>query len=118
MLEQNCSRGFSERFRYAVGGIWGGWFDFLVAFVIIVAPILAVIYTSFPSWLASLVVVAGWGILNYACWSYEAWRASGPRGAFVNPYGVTDNMLINVAWLLFGVFFIVLHIVYRFLSRD
>ena len=67
-----------------------------------ILPVLLTIFTEwFPAWVASPLCIAGWLYIGNTCWSYECWRASGPRGVYINPAGSGDIRAI-FAWLFFG----------------
>jgi len=113
-MDQNDPKSLKEKIK------WFGWdcLVFLLCFlpgpVVIIIAVALLKYTSVPAWLLSPVIIAGWCWFNCDCWRYEAWRASGPRGIFVNTCGSTSNVLYNLVWLFFGFFIMVVNILLRF----
>jgi len=59
-------------------------------------------FTWFPTWVASPLCIAGWLYIGYTIWRYECWRASGPRGIYLNPGGMNGDIRVVLAWLFFG----------------
>jgi len=82
----------------------------LIALVGIVAPIMALL----PVWIASPTIIFGWFLIGNACWLWESWRASGPRGLFINPArdGVAD-LRVTFAWFFFGIFLVAINVALR-----
>ena len=110
----------SKRFLHEIKWIFIDWEYYLGLFLsflpgpaIITLSIVALKYAWLPTWLLSLTIVAGWCVFNCNCWSYEAWRASGPRGIFINTCGLTDDMPSNLVWLFFGFFIMIPNILLR-----
>ncbi len=69
------------------------------------------IFGWIPGWLASPLVIFGWAQANYRFWEYQAWRAGGPRGRIINPFGPNGtDMRTAILWLSFGVFFHFYHV--------
>jgi len=114
MQAQSESLSFSKKFEYFIDKARILSFPvlgILIGFVFIVAPIVAAIYTTwFPSWVASPISIFGWCFAGFVCWHWESWKASGPRGLFINPAGDVGDIRVTFAWIFFGLFLMVMNI--------
>ncbi len=84
---------------------------FLPSYTLVLGTLALAYYGIIPGWLASPLVLLGWGRANFFFWTYQAWRSSGPRGFIVNPAGPRgSDMLTTMLWLALGVFFHLYHV--------
>ncbi len=84
---------------------------FLPSYALLLGALTFTYFDIIPAWIASPLAIVGWCRANYHYWSYQAWRASGPRGRIVNPFGPSGgDVQTTLLWLLFGVFFHVYHV--------
>jgi hypothetical protein len=81
----------------------------LVGVAIMVLPSIL----GLSGWIASPTVLFGWWFLGRTCWLYEAWRASGPRGIFINTCGTTRSTFINLLWPFIGLLLLLINAMYR-----
>jgi len=76
-----------------------------VGCAIVIVVMIALSKTSIiPVWLAVIISIAFWWMIGSACWSNEAIRASGPRGIYWNPSGITHGNVTTLIWWTFGLF--------------
>ena len=90
------------------------FFAFYPIFTIIF--IAATIFLSslhMPTWFTIVGAIIGWWYISCILWSYECWRASGPRGIYWNPADSPQEGKTILIWLMFGIFISLAHSISR-----